>query len=81
MLENEQRIEHTIAEEKSERERGECPTGYLLDTFSSRRWRPSTNVRLSHLLSKFFFLLFVQYNIMNKNKFEERKEKTFFSIK
>lgn len=41
VLENEQRIEHTIAEEKSERER-RVPDRL---SFFPRRWRPSTNVR------------------------------------
>jgi hypothetical protein len=52
MLENEQRIERIIAEEKDG-----CPTSYLLDTFSPRRWRLSTICSIVSPAEQVFFLL------------------------
>jgi hypothetical protein len=76
MLENEQRIEHTIAEEKSGRER-RVPD--RLSSFS-RRWRPSTNVRLSHLLRAIFFFSSSVHSIehIEQKSIQERKELNFF---
>jgi hypothetical protein len=67
MLENEQRIEHTIAEEKEE-----CPTGYLLGIFFSRQWRPSTKCSIVSPAEQFFFFFFFSSSVCARQQTEQK---------